>query len=172
MDELGIVEVGDVEDRNLQLLEEASLLVGAPADADEVVLVERLEVFRVAGDFELAFDRRVLGVAQVDGEQRVDLAERDHKRAIAHESHGLDDFAGRQAADLPDDVEPLAGLPRTNSCWPWFQSPLVTTRRWPSCSSTANWLRSVPSTRPRAASCTSCDSASKPNFQMLGRGLP
>src|SRR5215204_5389073 len=97
-----LAQVGDVEDRELRP-ERAPLLVRVLADAEKQVLADRVQVGRVARDLQRAEHARALGQREVEGVERVDLAEGDDVAGVADEAHRVDALA------LPKPADP-AGL--------------------------------------------------------------
>ena len=97
-------QVRDVEQRRLDR--------GAlAADAEQLVLADRVQVGGVARDLQLAGDPRRGRVGEIERVQRVGLAERDDVAALAHEAHAVDPLALlAEAGDGPDLDEPRAVL--------------------------------------------------------------
>src|SRR5687768_2483037 len=102
-------EVADVEERDRRAPVRA-VVVTADADRQQIRFAERMDVRREAGDLELADELRRLVVAQVDGEQRVDVAERDDERFVLEEARAHDALALRDPADVTDGLEVAAFL--------------------------------------------------------------
>ena len=101
---LGAARVGDVE----QALLEAGLAAGVGgvlADAEHPALADLLEVRRVAGDLQLARHPGRLGVAQVDDEQRVGLAEGHDVGGGPGEADAADLLGRAEAGHLADRRE-------------------------------------------------------------------
>ena len=96
----------------------------------------------------------VLGISEIEGVEGVDLAEGDDIADVADEANGLDSLAVAHVADAADLDQFAVGLaqnPDERLELPSQVSPLVvTTRRWPSCSLSENWLRRSPGTEPEA----------------------
>ena len=98
---LGAARVGDVE----QALLEAGLAAGVGgvlADAEHPALADLLEVRRVPGDLQLTGHPGRRGVAEVDDEQRVGLAERHHVGGGPGEADAPDLLGRAEAGDLAD----------------------------------------------------------------------
>ncbi len=81
--------------------------VGVLAHAQQPAVAHGVQVGRVAGDLQLAEQRRRRRVGQVDEEERVGLAERHDRREVAEVAHRVD-LLGRaqplEAADLGERV--------------------------------------------------------------------
>ena len=71
------------------------------AQAEEAVLAERVEVRRVARDLERAHQHRLVGVGEVDGVERVDLAEGDDDREGVEPADRLDLLADAEVVEAP-----------------------------------------------------------------------
>src|SRR5438128_6210258 len=89
-------EVADVEDREL---DGAVVPVGrvrrdVDADGEQVRVVERLQIGREPGQLEHAGAARIRWIAEVEGEQRIDRAERHHEASVAEKARPGDPFAG------------------------------------------------------------------------------
>src|SRR5262249_22953903 len=89
-DERRMPQVADVEERHLRAVRLVPSLVQALADPEQQRVRDRMQIRRVAGKLELSEQRRMRGVMEVDGVERIDLLERD-------------DVAGRP--DHPDGVD-------------------------------------------------------------------
>ena len=104
---LRVRRIGHVEQRQLRALD-ASVEVGTLADADQQTLADRMQVRRVAGDLQLAAQRRRRGITEIDHVQRIGLAERDDVTLRAEESHGVDLLVRAEPIDEPDLHELVA----------------------------------------------------------------
>ena len=80
------------------------------AQTEEAVLAERVEVRRVAGDLERAHQQRLVGVGEVDGVERVDLAEGDDDREGVEPANRLDLLADAELVEAPGLDEVVALL--------------------------------------------------------------
>ena len=77
----------------------AAFLAHFLPDPEQQVFADRVQVGRVAGDLELAEHARPLRHGEIEREERVDLAERDHVADIADEANGVDALALAEPAD-------------------------------------------------------------------------
>ena len=112
--------IADVEHRQLQAEDTAGGRIDVAADAEEPGGVERLEIGREAGHFELADDLRPGRVGQIDDKQRIDLLERAHVGDVADEPAGIDPLPPGKPLDsadgdeipvrLPEDKHPRGGI--------------------------------------------------------------
>ena len=102
--------VRHVEQGHLEALVRLPVAAHVPADAQQQVVGDRLEVLGVAGDVQLAGHPGLLGVGQVDDEQRVDLVERHDVGPVADEPRRLEVLALRDVRCAADDRQGVAGL--------------------------------------------------------------
>src|SRR5690606_8638934 len=101
--------IGDVEQRHLRAPRLASSEDVLP-NAEEEVVPDRVEVRGVARDFQHPEQARVRWVGQVDGVQRVNLAERHDVADLADEPDRVNLFVLPQATELADLREPSGTL--------------------------------------------------------------
>ena len=101
----GVGRVGDVEQRDLRA-EPHALGGRVLADAEQLVLADRVQVGRVAEDLQLAAHARARRVGEVERVERIGLAERHDVAAVVDEAHRVDALAAAEAADLADLLEP------------------------------------------------------------------
>lgn len=115
-------------------------------DADHEVVVDGVEVARVAGDLQLAehlLGRR--GVGEIDGVEGVGLAEGDEVGDVARVAHRVDPFAPTEVTDLADLLELVAQLSAASWLTELASAPhgtplVVAARSTPSCSLIENWF--------------------------------
>ena len=82
-----------------------AVVVRVEADREQVVRVDPVHVRREAGDLQLAEDRRLRGLVEVEDEERVGLLERDDVAAVVVEAHRADVLAGGDVLDRADAHE-------------------------------------------------------------------
>ena len=89
----------------------AGYLVRVSPDPNQVILAHGMQVVGESGNFQLTQKLGRGRVAQVDGEERIGLAERNQEGVIAHEAGRVDLFPRGQILQLPDNYEFFAVLP-------------------------------------------------------------
>ena len=94
----GVLWIRDIEEGDLETGFPA-VFVGILADADDALAGDGLEVGRVSGDFQLAGNFWLEGIAQIDDEERVFAVEGDEIAAIAVEARRADVFGESQAGE-------------------------------------------------------------------------
>ena len=96
--------VGDVEQRHLEPGDQA-LAVPVLPDADQLPVRQRIQVGRVAGQFELTDFARIGGVVQIQHVQRVEHPERHDVGDRPGEAHRVDLLATAQPARRAGHLE-------------------------------------------------------------------
>ncbi len=102
-------QVGDVEERQLGALRHP-VGVGVLTDAEQEPLADRVQVGGVAGDLQLTREPRLGRVAEVDGVERIDLAEGHQVADVVEEPHRVDLLVGPEATELTGPDELVAAL--------------------------------------------------------------
>ena len=113
VDNLRVGPIGDVEQRELNRVGERATpfrLLGRTPDADQVRVVERMQIAAEAGHLQLTHDLRIVRIGQIHHVERIHLLERDEKAVIADEARRVDALAGRDVVDLPADDEAVGVL--------------------------------------------------------------
>ena len=136
--------------------EHAAVVGRVLPDAEQEAVADGVQVGRVAADLELPAHHRARGRGEVEGVERVDLAEGDDVARVADEADGVHPLALPEAADAAErDERAAARSERRDDRLALAARPphhvgrsVLATRRTPSRSESDHWFRSTPGTEP------------------------
>ncbi len=104
MDPGWVAGIRNIEYRHLRA-EGPTLLRGVLADSENQTVAQRMEVGGISEDLQLAFHRWIGRIAQIEGVERIGLAEGDDVTHLTDETNREDPLTLTQATNRADDLE-------------------------------------------------------------------